>query len=195
MADGELRDVPPPPRRDLLLPTVLFTIGTDHHRFDRIIGWAERWASDNRECARAVVQYGSSRPPVDVECYERLPREELGALMQSAKVVVTHGGGGSITQCWRTGKIPVVVPRLGRLGEHVDEHQTAFASRLASMGYATIASTYEDMDELIRERITDEAPPPAVIDVTRPSETVETIGRMIDELVASRQRVRTFLHR
>ena len=29
--------------------TVLVTVGTDHHRFDRLIGWIDAWADDHRD--------------------------------------------------------------------------------------------------------------------------------------------------
>ena len=165
-------------------PLVLLTIGTDHHKFDRIIGWIEDWHRDHPDTADVIVQYGSSRAPVDLESYERVPREELGALMQRAAVIVTHGGGGSITQCWRAGKLPIVVPRLSKLNEHVDEHQEAFGARLAEMGYATMARTYAEMDEQILRKLAEPAAAAPVIDATRPTRTTETIGALIDDLVA-----------
>ncbi len=39
-------------------PRVLVTVGTDHHRFDRLIGWVDRWAAAHPE-ARVLVQHGT----------------------------------------------------------------------------------------------------------------------------------------
>ena len=41
------------------------TVGTDYHRFDRLVDWIDRWIVEHRSEARleAVVQAGTSRPP------------------------------------------------------------------------------------------------------------------------------------
>lgn len=172
---------------------VLFTIGTDHHQFDRLIGWSEVWAEANRGYADVFVQHGSSRSPTGVlSAQSRLPRAELDELMRRAAAVVTHGGGGSITQCWQAGTIPIVVPRLGRLGEHVDEHQEAFASRLAAMNYAYVARTYDELDDLLRARTRSPAADVPRVDISRPTRTIETIGRKVEDLVVSARGRRRF---
>lgn len=46
------------------LPLVLVTVGTDYHRFDRLIEWVDRWyAETGRGRVRCVVQHGASRAP------------------------------------------------------------------------------------------------------------------------------------
>jgi UDP-N-acetylglucosamine transferase subunit ALG13 len=169
------------------LPLVLVTIGTDHHTFDRLIGWCEQWAQAHPYDATMFVQHGSSRAPIGIEASDRVSRERLRLLMESAAVIVTHGGGGSITQCWEAGQLPIVVPRSSRLGEHVDEHQEAFGSRLAEMGYAHIARTYDELDAALVARLTATPHESPAIDFVRPTKTTEAIGQLIDVLVANRR--------
>ena len=64
----------------------------------------------------------------------------------NADVVVLHGGGGSILQANRLGKIPVVVPRRAGHHEHVDDHQFALCQRLEEMGKVVLL---EEPDRLI----------------------------------------------
>jgi UDP-N-acetylglucosamine transferase subunit ALG13 len=45
---------------------------------------------------------------------------------------VTHAGVGSILLARREGHTPLVVPRLKRLGEHVDDHQVELTEALAA---------------------------------------------------------------
>jgi UDP-N-acetylglucosamine transferase subunit ALG13 len=168
------------------LPVVLVTVGTDHHRFDRLISWCELWAQANPERGEIVVQHGASRAPNGLSSFERAARAELSQRMEQAHVVVTHGGGGSITQCWQAGAVPIVVPRQHRLGEHVDDHQESFAVRLAEHGYVEIARTYQEFDAAIRNRLAVPRSARIGIDVTRPSETAVQIGAMIDDLIAFR---------
>ncbi len=48
---------------------------------------------------------------------------EMLAKFASADVVVTHAGVRSILLATNAGHVPIVVPRLKDLGEHVDDHQ------------------------------------------------------------------------
>ncbi len=43
--------------------TVLVVVGTDHHRFDRLVDWLDDWAERQTEPTRVVFQHGSARPP------------------------------------------------------------------------------------------------------------------------------------
>jgi UDP-N-acetylglucosamine transferase subunit ALG13 len=53
-------------------------------------------------------------------------------------VVVTHAGVGSIILCLTNGREPLVVPRLKRHGETVDDHQLECARRFAQAGMVTL---------------------------------------------------------
>ena len=55
------------------------------------------------------------------------PFDELVEHVRRARVVVSHAGVGSVLTALANGKRPVVVPRLHRFGEAVDDHQLPFA--------------------------------------------------------------------
>lgn len=163
---------------------VLVTVGTDHHPFDRMVAWSERWAANHPD-VEVIVQHGASRRPTTLTGYERIPHQELTELMRRADVVVAHGGGGSITQCWETGKLPIVVARTRALGEHVDDHQVAFAERLAEMGNIHLARDFAGLHALLQRLLdTDPALRPTV-DLALPNTTIQRIGGMIEDLVRS----------
>jgi UDP-N-acetylglucosamine transferase subunit ALG13 len=65
---------------------------------------------------------------------ELVPYPEMIRLMAQATVVVTHGGPASIMMALQLGKKPIVVPRMARFGEHVNDHQVAFCRRLEAEG-------------------------------------------------------------
>lgn len=130
--------------------TVLVVVGTDHHRFDRLVDWVDAWLQDQAEPVRVVFQHGSARRPDHAEGHRLLPHEELQQLMSSADVLVTHGGPATICEAWQYGRLPLVVPRDPELGEHVDGHQQRFSRRLGAQGLvrlcedqATFVSTLE----------------------------------------------------
>jgi UDP-N-acetylglucosamine transferase subunit ALG13 len=54
--------------------------------------------------------------------------------MDEARVIVTHGGVGSILMALSAGKSPIVMPRRAALREAVDDHQVDFVEHLAKAG-------------------------------------------------------------
>jgi UDP-N-acetylglucosamine transferase subunit ALG13 len=121
---------------------IFVTVGTSEDRFDRLmtaVGALER-------TERLLVQTGASDVrPAGATCLDFLPYDELVEYVRAARVVVTHAGVGTVLTALLAGKRPVVVPRLRRLGEAVDDHQLAFARRLAGAGLVTLV---EDVSEL-----------------------------------------------
>ena len=127
---------------------VLVVVGTDHHPFDRVVGWADEWAASHPDL-RVLVQYGTSRPPTTAEGRDLLPVGELTALMSEATAVVCHGGPGTIMGAREAGHVPIVVPRRSDLGEHVDDHQVRFATRVAAAGQVHLATDQPTFSSLL----------------------------------------------
>jgi UDP-N-acetylglucosamine--N-acetylmuramyl-(pentapeptide) pyrophosphoryl-undecaprenol N-acetylglucosamine transferase len=61
---------------------------------------------------------------------------ELADAVAEADVVVAHAGTGAALTAIEAGKVPVLVPRLARFGEHVDDHQVQIAAELSRRGLA-----------------------------------------------------------
>ena len=51
-------------------------------------------------------------------------------------MVISHAGVGAAVTAIEAGKCPVLVPRLSRHGEHIDDHQTQIADELTRRGLA-----------------------------------------------------------
>jgi UDP-N-acetylglucosamine transferase subunit ALG13 len=137
---------------------IFVTVGTDHHRFDRLIDWVDRWLEDGgSERADVLVQSGSSRRPRAAESRQFLPAEEMGSSMEGADVVVCHAGPGSITEARSRGRMPIVVARRKRLGEIVDEHQRAFAHRMDRLGRVRAAENERTFRSLLDSAVSDPA--------------------------------------
>lgn len=154
-------------------PLVFVTVGTDVHRFDRLMDWIERWAAGPGAHVECVVQHGSSRAPAGVQALQMLPLDDVLALMRRAAVVVAQGGPGSILDSRSCGRIPLVVPRRHAFAEVVDDHQLAFTQRLHADGHivrvdtepelaSALATALADPDRLRIAEPDPEAVPPAV---------------------------------
>lgn len=124
---------------------ILITVGVSDLPFDRLVAAADELAAEGEP---VVAQYGAARArPRHAVAFDYVSFAELRQWVSKARVVVCHAGIGSVALCLTTGVHPVVVPRLERLGECVDEHQLAFARRLGELGLATVV---EDVSRLAR---------------------------------------------
>jgi UDP-N-acetylglucosamine transferase subunit ALG13 len=122
---------------------IFVTVGTNEAAFDRLLEAVAALPQGDE----IVVQYGSSavRPDNAARSLDFLLLDDLVEEMRAARVVVTHAGIGSIMTALACGKRPVVVPRLARYREAVDDHQLPVARRLEAAGLVTVV---EDPAEL-----------------------------------------------
>lgn len=131
------------------------TVGTDHHQFDRLIEWVDDWLGASGGAFTCLVQRGRSIAPKHTESVEYMPYPEMESMLRSAAVVVSHAGPGTIMMALSAGRTPVVVPRRADLEEHVDDHQGAFARRVASDGTIWLAETRERFVELLEASVSE----------------------------------------
>ncbi len=162
-------------------PLVFVTVGTDHHRFDRLIDSIAKWGARNPD-VRIVVQHGNAHPIDGVECSAFLAPERFRELLATASAVVCPGGPGGIMETRAAGLRPIVMPRRGDLGEHVDDHQLAFSRFLAEHDLITLAEQDADL-ALALDRVV-ESPDAYVIPATSESPAgITGVGALIDDLV------------
>ncbi len=125
---------------------ILVAVGASQFPFDRLLCTVD--ALDGEE--EVVVQHGASEVrPTGARCVSFLPFAELKELVCEARVVVTHGGVGSILLALANGKRPYVVPRRRAFGETVDDHQLESSRRFAEAGLVTLVEDPESLAETI----------------------------------------------
>lgn len=126
---------------------IFVTVGTHHDPFARLLD-----ALDQLDPAELVVQYGPGEPPPGVARAEAfMPFEQMVECFREAERVVTHAGVGSILCASREGHTPLVVPRRGDLGEHVDEHQSELTRALAARGAVVPVWEVGELGTLVAE--------------------------------------------
>jgi UDP-N-acetylglucosamine transferase subunit ALG13 len=112
---------------------IFATVGTHEDPFDRLLGALDGLGDEFLPAdEEIVVQSGyCTLRPARVRAERLIAFSRVQALMAEARIVITHGGPASIMQALAHGKVPIVVPRQARFGEHVDDHQVRFAARIA----------------------------------------------------------------
>ena len=135
-------------------PSIVGTVGTDHHPFDRLIAWLDRFAADHPSVS-TFVQSGTSAPPRTCDGSAYLAFDELGARLAGSVAVVSHGGPATIMDARAAGRLPIVLPRQSGLGEHVDDHQVRFSTWMDSRGQVVLAHDEDHLTELLEGALAD----------------------------------------
>ena len=121
------------------------TVGTHHDGFPRLLD-----AVAALPACDLVVQYGHGSPPQHAAIAKSfMGFDEMLAHFDAADAVITHAGVGSILLAIRHGHVPVIMPRLRRYGEHVDDHQVDLARRLECEGRVLVAWEGSDLPRLL----------------------------------------------
>jgi UDP-N-acetylglucosamine transferase subunit ALG13 len=109
---------------------IFVTVGTHHQPFQRLLDALAVLPGES-----LVVQHGHGPDPPGVAyAVAFMPFDEMLGHFGSCDLVITHAGVGSILAATRAGHVPIVVPRLKRFGEHVDDHQEQLTRALAASG-------------------------------------------------------------
>lgn len=150
--------------------------------FDRLVHAMSDYAVRHPE-AEVWVQHGPApapAPPASGAAF--VDRDDVLTRMEQASAVVCHGGSGSIQDAIRAGHVPVLMPRLKRHAEHVDDHQLDVARAMADAGRALLLSdgTAASLDHAIAEAAKRRGPPQP----DRSSNFVATVADAVEAAVA-----------
>jgi UDP-N-acetylglucosamine transferase subunit ALG13 len=111
---------------------VLVTLGTNPFPFDRAVRAIQRALPPN---SSVTWQLGPGTDLAAVpDAVDLMGESELQRLMGKADVVIAHAGAGSAMAALQAGRQPILIPRLARYGEMVDDHQLLIGSALARKG-------------------------------------------------------------
>lgn len=125
-----------------------------------------------------VVQHGNTPFPITGECIARpfVEMGEFGQYITCAELLILHAGAGSVIHAIQAGKIPVIMPRRTKYGEHVDDHQLEFARILAGVGKVVVAEEPEDLIWAADEAMARQCMP-------RPSDAAPRMVGLISEVL------------
>lgn len=129
-------------------PVIFVTLGTHEQPFTRALDIVAELSADES----IVVQHGVTQPRTEIpstEWVDYLEWSDLRESMQSAEVVISHAGVGSAVTAIRAGRKPVLLPRLARYHEHVDDHQLQLAQAFSQRGLALSWDGASDVRSLV----------------------------------------------
>ena len=120
---------------------LLVLLGTQPHPFNRLIEQLYSiLATDTLGklgITEVIIQSGGTNiPPHEhVQSMQNLAHADYLELISRAKIVITHGGAGSMFDALRMQKKVIAMARLAEYNEHVDDHQVELVQQLAKEHY------------------------------------------------------------
>jgi UDP-N-acetylglucosamine transferase subunit ALG13 len=123
---------------------IFVTTGTQTP-FNRLLRAVDAWAL-SRKCPDVFAQIGRDAwKPIHIPHAELLDPGEYQRLIARCTLVVSHAGMGTILTAMRYGKPLLIMPKRAALGEHRNEHQSATARRLSTLGIVHVAWNEEEL--------------------------------------------------
>lgn len=122
---------------------ILVTLGTQDKQFTRLLDMVQEEINNGNIDDEVIVQAGCTKyKSKDMKIFDLIDREEFANLICKCDLLITHGGVGSITMGLNNNKKVIVVPRLAKFNEHINDHQIQITKNFANTGY--IIPLYEN---------------------------------------------------
>ncbi|AKB33060.1 Beta-1,4-galactosyltransferase CpsIVG [Methanosarcina siciliae HI350] len=129
---------------------IFVTVGSHYQGFDRLVKKMDEIAGKIDE--KVIMQIGNTNyKPVNAEYFSFLESfEEILRLNQEARVVVSHAGAGSIITALKEKTSVIVVPRLRRYDEHMNDHQLEIAKAMSENKNITVIYDVEALHDCLK---------------------------------------------
>lgn len=115
---------------------ILVLLGTQDKPFERILKAVSKEKKNGNIKDKVIAQIGcTSFKDGNINTFDFTSKDEIESLIDKARVIITHAGVGTITECLKKGKKVIVVPRLKKYGEHTNDHQLQITKEFALKGY------------------------------------------------------------
>lgn len=117
---------------------IVFTLGTIIFPFERAVDWLALLLEREIITEPVIFQHGATpatrlRHPL-LTSVPSLTKTEMQESVRQASLVIAHAGQGSTRMLAKMGVSFVLLPRLKRYGEHIDDHQLLFAQAVEKFG-------------------------------------------------------------
>ena len=126
--------------------------GTQRIPFKRMIEGVLSYNSSTNADEKIFIQagcYNLDEVSSNIDVVDYASQELIDRYLERSEIVVTHAGTGSVVGALEKGLVVVVMPRLRKYGEHIDDHQVELAEMFESLGYVIYWHDYEDFSSIL----------------------------------------------
>ena len=129
---------------------IFLTVGTQFP-FDRLVRAIDNIIGDGLLSETVFGQIGENAcRPGNFEAVATMEKADFDKYVQDSSAIIGHAGMGTITMALDNNKPLLVLPRLRRFGEVVNDHQVGIARRFSELGHILAADNVEDLPDGIR---------------------------------------------
>ena len=127
---------------------VLISVGTQKQQFERLFKLVEN--SDKLKNMEIIAQSGyTNYNSKNIKMLSFVSDEEFDELIKKCDFLICHGGVGTIFKALNMKKKVLVIPRLEKYGEHVNNHQLEICEALEKEGFLLYLKDGEKIDDKI----------------------------------------------
>lgn len=127
---------------------IFISLGTQKFQFNRLLKYIDEKIKCQEISEEVFAQIGySTYIPQSYEYKDFLDKNEFESIIEKSNLLITHAGVGTIIAAMKYEKPIIVVPRLSKFEEHVDDHQLQIAEAFSRKNL--IISNGEKIEDLI----------------------------------------------
>ena len=130
---------------------IFLTVGTQFS-FDRLVKEIDRLRGDGVIEDEVFGQIGESGYlPQNFDYVKSLDKESFDGYVRDCSAIISHAGMGSITAALDIMKPLLVMPRLKKYGEVVNNHQVGIARKFDELGHLMAVFSEDDLEDKIKQ--------------------------------------------
>lgn len=116
----------------------------------------------------------------NIQLVNHLSPVEFTDAVNTAELIISHAGIGSIVSAAQSGKPLIVFPRFGKLKEHRNNHQVATCEAMQKCFTLHVATNAETLNRLIQQHFHEPLPLLPAITAFAPDELLSSIKTFIE---------------
>ena len=130
---------------------IFVTVGTQIP-FDRLLKSVEKQIELGNIKEKVIVQAGVTNFKSDkMEIVSFIPMDEFKKIIEDAKIIICHGGVGTITDGLKNNKVIIACPRLERFNEAKNDHQKQIVENFGNAGFIIPLLDLKDLDNALEK--------------------------------------------
>jgi UDP-N-acetylglucosamine transferase subunit ALG13 len=147
--------------------------------FDRLLKAIDQIAGEFVDVKFVVQALDTTYSAKNIKVLDFLSPTDFENYFDSAKLIVSHAGMGTIINALVKKKPIIVMPRLFKYNEHRNDHQLATAKKMDSLGYVDVAYDEIELIDKVRNMWPDNLKPRNTIGPLAPDDIVKSIDSFI----------------
>ncbi|MDR4317677.1 glycosyltransferase 28 domain-containing protein [Niallia circulans] len=129
---------------------IFVILGTQKFPMNRLIDEIDLLIERNVFAAEEVViQSGYSKTSKFAKSFEIIKENDFDQYLANSSLVICHGGTSAIIKSLNLSKKVIVVPRLSKFNEHVDDHQKEIVNVLFQKGYIEMVEDIKELEHYV----------------------------------------------